>query len=91
MNVIDRLRIEANQEPHEPIWTDAIAEIQSLQTTLSMVADIAHSGVLFNLDNESSMVAIRQLTRDVWNALGTIEDHKNRVFAARLRSMRPLN
>ena len=30
-DVIDRLRIEAQREPHEPIWREAIAEIQTLR------------------------------------------------------------
>jgi hypothetical protein len=29
MDIIDRLRIEAKREPHEPIWRDAIAEIEN--------------------------------------------------------------
>lgn len=31
IDIIDRLRIEAQKEPHEPIWREAIAEIQSLR------------------------------------------------------------
>ena len=30
-DILDRLRIEAQREPHEPIWREAIAEIQSLR------------------------------------------------------------
>ena len=30
-DIIDRLRIETQREPHEPIWREAIAEIQSLR------------------------------------------------------------
>lgn len=30
-DILDKLRIEAQKEPHEPIWREAIAEIQSLR------------------------------------------------------------
>lgn len=35
MDIIDRLRIEANREPHEPVWVDAIIEITRLRTELA--------------------------------------------------------
>ena len=64
---------------------------QSLRYTLSMIADIAHSGVLANLDDKDAMAVIRQLTRDVWNARGAIEEHRLRVEAIKLlRKMQPL-
>lgn len=31
MDIIDKLRIEAQREPHEPIWRDAMEEIQILR------------------------------------------------------------
>ena len=31
MNIIERLRIELRREPHEPIWRDAIDEIERLR------------------------------------------------------------
>ena len=31
MNIIERLRIESRRGPHEPIWRDAIDEIDALQ------------------------------------------------------------
>ena len=31
VDIIDKLRIEAQREPHEPIWRDAMEEIQILR------------------------------------------------------------
>ena len=31
IDIIDRLRIESRREPHEPIWRDAINEIEALR------------------------------------------------------------
>ena len=31
VDIIDKLRIEAQKEPNEPIWREAIAEIQTLR------------------------------------------------------------
>lgn len=36
MNIIDRLKIEQRKEPHEPIWGDAIAEIERLREGIIM-------------------------------------------------------
>ena len=33
-DIIERLRIESRREPHEPIWRDAIDEIESLRGAL---------------------------------------------------------
>ena len=35
MDIVDRLRLEANREPHESIWLDAIIEIVRLRTELA--------------------------------------------------------
>ena len=34
-NLIQRPRIESKREPHEPIWRDAIAEIEALRSELA--------------------------------------------------------
>ena len=31
IDIIERLRIESRREPHEPIWRDAIDEIEALR------------------------------------------------------------
>ena len=31
MDIIDKLRIEAQKEPHEPIWREAMGEILGLR------------------------------------------------------------
>ena len=33
-DIIERLRIESRREPHEPIWRDAIDEIEALRGAL---------------------------------------------------------
>jgi hypothetical protein len=33
-DIIERLRIESRREPHEPIWRDAIDEIEALQAEM---------------------------------------------------------
>jgi hypothetical protein len=30
-DIIERLRIESRREPHEPIWRDAVDEIEALR------------------------------------------------------------
>jgi hypothetical protein len=39
MDILDRLKTEARKEPNEPIWRDAIAEIQRLQSALEKIID----------------------------------------------------
>lgn len=34
MDIVDKLKNEARREPHEPIWRETIAEIQSLRIQL---------------------------------------------------------
>ena len=38
--IIERLRIESRREPHEPIWRDAIDEIEALRGALESGAVI---------------------------------------------------
>ena len=43
MDIIDRLRIEAKREPHEPIWRDAITEIERLRGAIHACLDYANN------------------------------------------------
>ena len=38
-DIIERLRIESRREPHEPIWRDAIDEIEALREALALLPD----------------------------------------------------
>ena len=41
-DIIERLRIESRREPHEPIWRDAIDEIEALRAEVGRLrADLA--------------------------------------------------
>ena len=40
MNIIERLRIESRREPHEPIWRDAIDEIEALREEVERLKSI---------------------------------------------------
>ena len=43
-DIIERLRIELRREPHEPIWRDAIDEIEALRAEVERLrADLAES------------------------------------------------
>ena len=43
-DIIERLRIELRREPHEPIWRDAIDEIEALRADVERLrADLAES------------------------------------------------
>ncbi len=35
-DIIERLRIESRREPHEPIWRDAIEEIEHLRAEVEL-------------------------------------------------------
>jgi len=37
IDVVERLRIEARREKHEPIWRDAIAEIERTRSALKVI------------------------------------------------------
>jgi chromosome segregation ATPase len=53
-DIIERLRIESRREPHEPIWRDAIDEIEALREALAALkAENARlRQVLKDADNE---------------------------------------
>lgn len=36
-DIIERLRIESRREPHEPIWRDAIDEIEALRAEVDVL------------------------------------------------------
>ena len=40
MKTIDRLRIEAKREPHEPIWREAITAIESAMIALESIKQL---------------------------------------------------
>lgn len=37
-DIIERLRIESRREPHEPIWRDAIDEIEALRAEVDVAS-----------------------------------------------------
>ena len=38
-DIIERLRIESRREPHEPIWRDAIDEIEALRAEVERLTE----------------------------------------------------
>lgn len=44
-DIIERLRIESRREPHEPIWRDAIDEIEALRAEVARLRDDGASAV----------------------------------------------
>ena len=44
-DIIERLRIESRREPHEPIWRDAIDEIEALRAEVERLRRGAHPAI----------------------------------------------
>ena len=44
-DIIERLRIESRREPHEPIWRDAIDEIEALRAEVERLSRYYKNGI----------------------------------------------
>ena len=58
-DIIERLRIESRREPHEPIWRDAIDEIEALRAEVERLNRIlgrmlAHTSLFDTVPNSTA-------------------------------------
>ena len=77
-DIIERLRIESRREPHEPIWRDAIDEIEALRAEVERLRRGPHPAITHCdncgcdwLDNELNPIgcpycALRRETERRW-------------------------
>lgn len=70
MDILDRLKIEARREPHEPIWRDAIVEIETLRSVIDrrisdirgLVADLGETQwELYDSPHNSAVRELRKI------------------------------
>ena len=81
-DIIERLRIESRREPHEPIWRDAIAEIEALRAKTTVTMGVGSGdGKLFVHGDYESIKAAQEIVFRAERLAGALRDAKEKMLA----------